>query len=116
MYNGTLYSVGAPGPCGQPCLISWSDRWMHGCSLEDITTAVFNTVPLRLRQWRTVAQGMQYHSPQREEAEGTGWRVEGVVRHAGEGAMQLSVKEEEGAKEIERHAGDGKNDSSEHGG
>lgn len=40
----------------------WSDRWMHGLSLEEIAPTVTKIVPLRIRKKKTVAQALHDHS------------------------------------------------------
>jgi len=34
----------------------WTDRWIHGCRLQDLAPNVFKSVPPRLRNKRTVAE------------------------------------------------------------
>jgi len=37
----------------------WTDRWLHGCCLEDLAPEVVRCVPLRLRKKRTVSEALQ---------------------------------------------------------
>jgi hypothetical protein len=36
----------------------WSERWIHGCHLEDLAPNVFKSVPIRVRNKRTVAEAL----------------------------------------------------------
>jgi len=36
----------------------WSDRWIHGCRLEDLAPNVFKSVPIRVRNKRTMAEAL----------------------------------------------------------
>ena len=36
----------------------WSDRWILGCRLEDLALNVFKSVPIRVRNKRTVAEAL----------------------------------------------------------
>ncbi|KAG2641136.1 hypothetical protein PVAP13_2KG163196 [Panicum virgatum] len=36
----------------------WSDRWIHGCRLEDLAPNVVKSVPIRVRNKRTVAEAL----------------------------------------------------------
>ena len=36
----------------------WSDRWIHGSRLEDLAPNVFKSVPIRVRNKRTVAEAL----------------------------------------------------------
>uniref|UniRef100_A0A0A9AK00 Uncharacterized protein n=1 Tax=Arundo donax TaxID=35708 RepID=A0A0A9AK00_ARUDO len=39
--------------------IFWLDRWLHGCSLENLAPEIFSRVPARIRHRRTVAEALQ---------------------------------------------------------
>jgi len=43
-------------------MFSWTDRWLHGTSLEELAPSVFKSVPLRVRKTRTVAEALVDHS------------------------------------------------------
>ncbi|CAO2186422.1 unnamed protein product [Urochloa humidicola] len=36
----------------------WTDRWVHGCSIEDLAPHVFASVPPRIRRRQTVAEAL----------------------------------------------------------
>ena len=36
----------------------WSDRWLHGCSIENLAPNVFKCIPARLRKARTVKDAL----------------------------------------------------------
>ena len=36
----------------------WSDRWILGCRLEDLALNVFKSVPIRVRNKRTMAEAL----------------------------------------------------------
>jgi hypothetical protein len=40
----------------------WSDRWLHGCCLEDLAPNVFKCVPLKIQKSRTVCEALQDHT------------------------------------------------------
>jgi len=40
----------------------WTDRWMHGCCLEDLAPNVVKCVALRIRKKRTVSEALQEHT------------------------------------------------------
>ena len=36
----------------------WTDKWIHGCSVENLAPLVFAGVPLRVRKRQTVAEAL----------------------------------------------------------
>jgi len=57
----------------------WTDRWLHGCCLEDLAPNIFSCVPLKLRRTRTVFEAMQDHTWVRDIRSALGWR--GLVEY-----------------------------------
>ena len=37
----------------------WTDRWLHGCSLENLAPNVVRCVPIKFRKMRTVNEALQ---------------------------------------------------------
>lgn len=37
----------------------WSDRWLHGCTIESLAPTVFAGIPPRIRKKRTVAEALE---------------------------------------------------------
>jgi hypothetical protein len=57
----------------------WTNRWLHGCCLEDLAPNVFNYVPQKIRRTRTVFEAMQDLTRVRNIRKALGWR--GLVEY-----------------------------------
>ena len=51
----------------------WTDRWLHGCCLEDLAPNVLSCVPLKIQRTRTVFEAMQDHTWVRDIRSALGW-------------------------------------------
>ena len=51
----------------------WTDRWLHGCSIENLAPTVFACVPPRIRKNRTVAEALNNGEWPREIQGGLSW-------------------------------------------
>jgi hypothetical protein len=51
----------------------WTDRWLHGCSIENLAPTVFACVPPRIRKTRTVAEALNNGEWPRDIQGGLSW-------------------------------------------
>lgn len=54
--------------------IFWSDRWLHGCRLEELAPEVVRCVPLRIRKRRKVNEALHDHAWVADIRSALGWR------------------------------------------
>jgi hypothetical protein len=52
----------------------WSDRWLHGCRLEELAPEVVRCVPLRIRKRRKVNEALHDHAWVADIRSALGWR------------------------------------------